>query len=200
MHISILPSGHLFLNHLESTKIKDSSDVFKKITEWFSCGVETAILRLAASKVDLQNYSPTLAYWQRFGTLFIEQTRKMGPEAKHIAALIADQKEFTTFLEQAPPMIGGEYLNTFVLEALWLKFSESLVLELKPFNGNLFEYLVSYNYAWQKIGHVCFHLAENKSSKTLPFAFLATYTKDESSKNAQHIPPWTGIESICRCR
>lgn len=188
IHISVLPSGHLLLNHAEKAEITEAPEVSKKITTWFLQGVETGILRLSASKIDLQNASPTLAYWQRFGQLFIVQTRKTWTESKNIATALLDEQDLTTFLEQAPPMLGGEYLNTSVLEALWLKFSKMLVIEIKPFNNNLFEYLVSYNADWQKIGYVCFHLAENKNNTTLPFAFLATYTKDDTSKNTQHVP------------
>lgn len=186
MHISVLPSGHLFLHHAEVEEITDSSDVSKKISEWVSSGVETAVLRLAASKVNLQNASPTLVYWQNFGQLFLDRSRHAFHEGAYPPS--PDQEDFKLFLEQSPPMLGGEYLNMSVLEALWLKVSEALVIEIKPFNDNLFEYLVSYNSDWQKIGYVCFHLAENKNNKTLPFAFLATYTKDGTTKNTQHVP------------
>jgi len=54
MHISILPSGHLLLNHAEKAEITESPEVSKKITTWFSQGLETGILRLSASKIDLQ--------------------------------------------------------------------------------------------------------------------------------------------------
>ncbi|PKP73303.1 MAG: hypothetical protein CVT84_14275, partial [Alphaproteobacteria bacterium HGW-Alphaproteobacteria-6] len=35
-------------------------------------------------------------------------------------------------------------------------------------------FLAAHAPQWQQVGRVCFHLAENKSDATLPFAFLAT--------------------------
>ena len=38
--------------------------------------------------------------------------------------------------------------------------------------------------AWNVVGRVCFHLAENKADEERPFAFLATYTTRLSSRTA----------------
>ncbi len=181
MSISILPSGHLFANHSGMNGLPE------EVVEWFLQSVEIAILRLAAAKLEVKNYSPVFSYWQNFARMFIERSRHAS-HADAYSLTVSDHEELSDFLEQAPPMLGGEYLSISVLEGLWSKLSEVLVIELKPFNNNLFAYLASYNVDWQKIGSVCFHLAENKSNKILPFAFLATYTKNHSSKNAQHVP------------
>ena len=53
---------------------------------------------------------------------------------------------------------------------------EALKDELIFFKGSFYDYLVHYNPNWNKVGRVCFHLAENKTNTTHPFAFLATYT------------------------
>jgi len=84
--------------------------------------------------------------------------------------------EFKLFLEKAPFMRGGEYLNAEMLVALWHDLSRALIQELSHFDGQLQDYLTAYNAAWNKVGRVCFHLAENKADVHHPFAFLATYT------------------------
>lgn len=49
------------------------------------------------------------------------------------------------------------------------------------------KYLSAYNPAWNKVGRICFHLAENKASPHHPFAFLATYTtRLSSTEDKQH--------------
>lgn len=79
-------------------------------------------------------------------------------------------------LKEAPFMRGGDYLNTEVMMSIWQDLSQALLEELKPFEGHLQNYLIAHHSAWNKVGRICFHLAENKASLEHPFAFLTTYT------------------------
>lgn len=61
--------------------------------------------------------------------------------------------------------------------------------ELIFFKGSFYEYLAHYNPNWNKVGRVCFYLAENKTNTTHPFAFLATYTTHLSENSSvKHVP------------
>jgi non-specific serine/threonine protein kinase len=51
------------------------------------------------------------------------------------------------------------------------------------------EFLKAQHPAWNLVGRVCVHLAENRKDERAPFAFLATYTTRLSAQGkAQHVP------------
>ena len=59
--------------------------------------------------------------------------------------------------------------------------------ELRTFPGPVQEYLQAKNPAWNVMGRVCFHLAENRANPEAPFAFVATYAKGVSKQGrVQH--------------
>ncbi len=109
----------------------------------------------------------------------------------HTAPPLADLE---SLLRQAPFMRGGEYLNAERMTSLWLDLSVALDQELSSYEGRLQDYLAVYNPAWNKVGRVCFHLAENKNDPHHPFAFLATYitrlslAEGVKSSDVKHLP------------
>jgi len=61
--------------------------------------------------------------------------------------------------------------------------------ELIAFDGPIDKYLHGKNPIWNRMGRVCFHLAENKRDEEAPFAFVATYTaRLSSAAKVQHLP------------
>jgi non-specific serine/threonine protein kinase len=84
-------------------------------------------------------------------------------------------------------MAGGEYLRPATLEALWTDLNAALRSELR--GTSLEQWLKDRHAAWNVVGRVCFHLAENKADEERPFAFLATFTTRLSSRaQPQHRP------------
>ncbi|MEO6597883.1 MAG: DEAD/DEAH box helicase, partial [Planctomycetota bacterium] len=89
----------------------------------------------------------------------------------------------------APPMAGGEYLDANLLEEHWNALDRAVRNAVRDSGGSVREFFAGHGSAWQLIGRVCFHLAENRSDKELPFAFMATYSHRLSAKGkAQHLP------------
>ena len=92
-------------------------------------------------------------------------------------------------IHQAPFMRGIDYLNLETAKTIWRTLPVALSEELTAFDNNLAVYLATFHTAWNTVGRVCFHLAENKNNSQYPFAFLATYTTGLSkAANAQHVP------------
>ena len=84
-------------------------------------------------------------------------------------------------------MAGGEYLRLATLEALWTDLDAALRSELRE--TSLEQWLEDRHAAWNVVGRVYFHLAENKADEERPFAFLATYTTRLSGRaQPQHRP------------
>lgn len=79
------------------------------------------------------------------------------------------------WVESAPPMAGGEYVSRQSLQAIWSKLIAWCAEEAAA-SGGLTAFMDSRAPKWRRVGRVSFHLAENKTSADLPFAFLATYT------------------------
>ena len=140
-------------------------------------GVGHGLLQLGAAEVDTL-LPPSIAFWRDVGRAFVtrlcaqpelEASRKRlhlpFPEAD-LAALAAG----------APPMPGGEYLDTGALASLWEAMNTACRAELTEFDGPVEAYLQSRHAAWHLVGRVHFHLAENRAEPDAPFAFLATYS------------------------
>lgn len=100
-----------------------------------------------------------------------------------------DALALATLVSEAPPMRGLEYLTPEVLKCLWSELAEFASNRASQTEGGLATLLKAVNPAWQMLGRVTFHLAENKRDPARPFAFLATYAHRMSAKSAvQHLP------------
>lgn len=73
-------------------------------------------------------------------------------------------------------MSGAEYLTPAVLAALWGELDQVFRTELAHSARTLPDFLKALNPAWNLVGRVHFHLAENRKDADCPFAFLATYS------------------------
>ena len=94
-----------------------------------------------------------------------------------------------SYLAEAPPMRGAEYLSDALLIRLWEEMRELAVEEAKAHAGGLEGWLRERSPLWHLVGRVTFHLAENKRNENAPFAFIATYTDRLSAAGQlQHTP------------
>ncbi|MBA3847015.1 MAG: DEAD/DEAH box helicase, partial [Planctomycetes bacterium] len=97
--------------------------------------------------------------------------------------------ELQALMWSAPPMDGAEYLSLEVLTRLWHELDVALHAELAASGQPLADFLKARNPAWNLVGRVHVHLAENRTDEQAPFAFLATYTTRLSAQGkAQHQP------------
>ncbi len=203
LSLALSPSGHLYLyqnQYQDPDQEREelmSSSVFSKIQNLFltESGQEdylVGLLRLGV--ININTLLPaTLMFWQTVVQLFITEVRKVSAQYEYIIEdsfqISPPLMDLATLMEQAPFMRGLEYLNLEVMSALWEGLCQALKSDLIPFEGNLQEYLTTHNPAWNKVGRVCFHLAENKADPDHPFAFLATYTvRLSTTSKVQHLP------------
>ena len=182
----LTPNGHLLLLESEEENALEV-DLALRLRGAFARGVGHGLLQLGASEVGTP-LPPTLGYWRDFAARFVtavcglsEEDRERGnapvahPDAADLAGLVL----------AAPPMRGAEYLSAAVLTALWSELLRAFETELKHSSRPLQDFLNGRNAAWNVVGRVHFHLAENRSDVQSPFAFMATYT---SRLNAQAKP------------
>ncbi len=90
---------------------------------------------------------------------------------------------------EAPPMQGLENLTVELLIGVWTQLRDHVARESARFAAGPAAYLHAISPAWQLVGRVTFHLAENKRDPNRPFAFLATYTHRLSGHSrVAHLP------------
>ncbi|MBQ7586148.1 MAG: SNF2 helicase-associated domain-containing protein, partial [Desulfovibrionaceae bacterium] len=134
------------------------------------------------------------SFWQRIGIACIDSichiasTDENNPHDCEQIVQIALPEQASEWLEAAPPMPGGEFLNLEMLQILWdklLAYCASLCQKA----GGITNFLKAQAPEWVHVGRIFFHLAENKMDPTYPFAFLATYTVGLNEKGQpKHLP------------
>lgn len=130
---------------------------------------------------------PVLSYWRDFGARFVTGLCTQQDSGLPVSAMAADDLE--RMASTAPPMKGVEYLTVEVLVALWEELNAAFAQELAESKSSPQEFLKRRNPAWNLVGRVHFHIAENRKNPDAPFAFLATYTTRLSAQaKAQHLP------------
>ncbi len=102
-------------------------------------------------------------------------------------------------LFERPPMEGGEYLDAETLEQLLTVFADRIEAEHAASGIGAAEFLRQLNPAWENVGRVCFHLADNKKNEDgrHPFAFLATFIHHLSENDEpRHLPLGAALKTF----
>ena len=207
--LALSPAGHVYIYQDQDTQDVLPADLAAKIQERLESGSDLGVSAIGLLRFSITNYQrtlpPSLAFWQRFGQLFVHEARQVtaGNEGllKDEKQIEVPEAELRDLHEQAPFLRGSEYLTLSLLHDIWHEFSAVLRQELIPLQGKLQEYLAVYNPAWNKVGRVCFHLAENKANPTKPFAFLATYTvRLSAGSSLQHLPLGRALKEYAQQR
>ena len=133
-----------------------------------------------------------LSYWREFGAHYVAALCSLpgvaeGATKPHVS--IPERNELDQIATAVPPMIGAEYLTADVLADLWRGMDAAFDVELAEATLSVQEFLKRRHQAWNLVGRVHFHLAENRNDEEAPFAFLATYTtRLSAAARAQHLP------------
>jgi non-specific serine/threonine protein kinase len=166
-------------------------DLTPRLTAAFERGHGEGLLQLGAGEVT----TPLPAawdYWRDFAARFVS-TLCAQPESPHVAP------PPDAFLEKTaaavPPMAGAEYVTPAALRALWTDLDAAFAARLADSGASVQDVLRTFNAAWNTVGRVHFHLAENRRDPDAPFAFLATYTHALSAQGkARHVPLGRALE------
>ena len=198
LNIALSPTGHLYLYNDPDNQESIPSKLADTVSTFFVVNDAIGLLRLGLTNTDTP-LTASIAFWQQFSQLFIAEICKLGSldEQGNQTNIQIDflEEEIKQLIDQAPFMRGIEHLNLDTANILWQRLNEAITEELTSFNGSIQTYLAAYHSAWNTVGRVCFHLAENKSNVQYPFAFLATYTtRLSNATRAQHVPLGRALE------
>ena len=104
------------------------------------------------------------------------------------------------WLASAPPLPGGEYLGLLMLQTLWQKLL-AWCAEAALAKGGVAAFLKADAPQWSHVGRVFFHLAENKTDPSHPFAFLATYSTGLNDKGQpRHLPLANALKQYAQAK
>ncbi|MDF1662858.1 MAG: DEAD/DEAH box helicase [Planctomycetota bacterium] len=186
MDISISPNGRLLLN----------GDALGTERET----VEATLIDLVKNQ-DSKQSSPVLDFWRGFTLAYLTELCHIPEGSGQSLESLPESPHFLEFEINAPPMKGGEYLNSRVLEELWSDLHAFARKQVAKTPGGLSPWLSAIMPQWNRIGRVCFHLAENKNDPDDPFAFLATYsTRGNQSNSIQHVPLAHALEEYSQAK
>jgi superfamily II DNA or RNA helicase len=181
----LTPHGHLILGQQDDAPGLDTA-IAQRVEGAFRRGTGHGLLWLGADAAGM--ILPTLfAYWREFGARYVTALCTQPEEKQPIPA--PPEEDLEGLIRGAPPMRGAEYLTVKVLRSLWQELDAAFATELAESKTGVQEFLQRRNPAWNLVGRVHFHLAENRQDEEAPFAFLATYTTRLSAQaKAQHLP------------
>ena len=130
-----------------------------------------------------------LVFWRKLGQLFMTHLCVHADLEIQRDDIVVPPPTFERLLAARPPMRGAEYVDAALLGSLWAEIGAAYGELLRDFSGSVQEFLHQLDPAWNSLGRVCFHLAENKTDAARPFAFLATYTEGlGQGHRLKHIP------------
>jgi len=114
-----------------------------------------------------------------------------------------DPAFFADFAEECPPFSGREYLTAALLTSWWAQLEHEVQSQIQNLDHDWDDWLQRFNPAWQQVGRVSFHLAENKqdASGEHPFAFLATFIhRLSASAQPKHLPLASALKAYANDR
>ncbi len=187
--LGITPFGHL-QPHLEDKA--DSANKYwlalkNAFDEDSGCG-----LQFLANETMSWKLSSSWNFWRGIGIQYMRQlciTPAWNLSRKSSVAL-PDKSMIDRWVAEAPPMSGLEYLNAQLIREIWQRINDWIWGNFLD-HGETFDEFIANSYPnWHRIGHVTFHLAENKGDVSRPFAFMATYANRVSQQDGkiQYLP------------
>ena len=187
LEIAISPGGRLSVERAPEILPVVNEKWAARLEAAFDASAAEGLLLLATDGLTL-SIPPSPTYWRDFARGYLQRLCQTGGLDGGSAPLLPfGDSQLSEFVQEAPPMRGGEFLTSELLEKLWREFG-ALVIRESAMAG-LPEWLKSKNPLWHTVGRVTFHLAENKRDPNRPFAFLATYTHRLSDQGKpQHLP------------
>ena len=171
MGVRLTPAGHLRWE--PDPAAEEPAAALGPVLDAFRSDWRGALFTLAAQKLPAQEV-PGLRYWQQLAEHYLTGLCHLPEDAGQVAVEPPGDALLSTWVLNAPPMEGGEYLSADLLQRLWEQL-DAWVQDAAASAGGVAALLRARAPRWRQVGRVCFHLAENRNDEERPFAFLATY-------------------------
>ncbi len=192
--LCITPNGRLLLAPAsDEAKIDGATDLTEEVANDFqqSCSHGLTMLASENAATVFDALPPAFDFFRQFARRYFTAICRQFAQAEKVWASPAapDDDTLVELLASAPTLRGLEYASPDMLRRLWKELDAFTEGQVAAGKRGVAEYLKALDPAWNLVGRVTFHLAENKKNPDAPFAFLATYTEGRSKAGTpQHIP------------
>ena len=192
--LCITPNGHLVLAPAgDDAKIDGAADLSNDVASAFqqSCSNGLTMLASQNAAIEFDGLPPAFEYFRQFARRYFAAICRQFAQAEEVwtSPAAPDEGTLVELLTSAPTLRGLEYASPDMLRRLWRELDAFTQVRVAASKRGVAEYLKTLDPAWNLVGRVTFHLAENKKNPDAPFAFLATYTEGSSKAGSpQHIP------------
>ncbi len=184
--LAMTPRGHLRLEAGESV-IDLPDPVRRRVEAAFAGGVGAGLLHLAVREQETE-LDPSLRFGRGLARAYVEALCRQDEDAAD-EPVEPRPDVIASLLEVVPPMRGAEYINAEALVAAWSAIDAEARARRADHGAGLQEFVHALNPAWNSLGRVTFHLAEQKNDAERPFAFLATYAERMTDQGrVRHVP------------
>ena len=190
LELALSPTGHVHVLGGDPDTDEEPDAWVKKVVSAFSHGQASGLFALAVRPPEAPP-PPSFSFWRdqacRYLTALCQTSENEGNSLEPVE--FPPASETAAFLTGAPPMQGAEYLSAGVFQTLWHDLDGWVREEVNASGKGLAEFLKRRAPLWHQVGRVCFHLAENRRDRELPFAFMATYAPSLSRGGRVHHQP-----------
>ena len=191
LNVVVMPNGSLQLEwtDIEDTITKSGRLLQEEIYKRFEVDNDSWLLFLGFCDHQI-SISPSLDFWRNLTGDFANRLCQT-PDLeilRHKVKVLIEADELRMHLDQAPLMMGSEYISVELLETVWTRLNNAFSLVIKSYDGTVGDFIRTYSPNVHLVGRVFFHLVENKSDD-YPFAFMATYSTRLNKKGkSKHLP------------
>lgn len=204
MEVVITPQGKLLLREKKFEERQPAMDAAAstKLLKAFAESTPHGLLFLAT--YDLKTVlSPALDFLRQFTKSYLTRLCQTpaAEDGRTLPEILLTTEDAAGWVEQAPPLLGLEYLSEEVITHWWEELDTFVRAEIAHHAGGAQAYLSEKNPAWRMVGKVTLHLAENKQNQDYPFAFLTTLASKLSAQGRiQHEPLGRALQHFSGAR
>ncbi len=185
------PTGRLLLE--DAPQDPEGQIDFPSLREGFRSDWRLGFFRLAA-ETNTSHFSPSMRFWREIAADYLTKLCHLPGSEQEVSVEPPAESTLLQWVQEAPPMTGGEYLSAALLEKAFSALDQWGSATISA-DGGVDAFLQQRAPAWNRVGRVTFHLAENTKQASRPFAFMASFsTGIGAGGRVKHLPLGKALE------
>jgi non-specific serine/threonine protein kinase len=185
------PTGRLLLE--DAPQDPEGQTDFPSLREGFHSDWRLGFFRLAA-ETNTSHFSPSMRFWREIAADYLTKLCHLPGSEQEVSVEPPAESTLAQWVQEAPPMTGGEYLSAALLEKSFSALDQWGSATIRA-DGGVDAFLQKRAPDWNRVGRVTFHLAENTKQASRPFAFMASFsTGIGAGGKVKHLPLGKALE------
>mgnify|MGYP006285980469 CR=1 FL=1 len=185
------PTGRLLLE--DAPQDPEGQTDFPSLLEGFHSDWRLGFFRLAA-ETNTSHFSPSMRFWREIAADYLTKLCHLPGSEQEVSVEPPAESTLLQWVQEAPPMTGGEYLSAALLEKTFSALDQWGSATISA-EGGVDAFLQKRAPDWNRVGRVTFHLAENTKQASRPFAFMASFsTGIGAGGKVKHLPLGKALE------